>query len=342
MRARLSRRFRQNRSIVLVFALAIVLFVGATIATAGFSSSAHVRYIILTATILALPAAGETVVIIGGGIDLSVPWLMTASAVLTAALTAGDSSRLVWVIPVVLGIALFVGLINGIGVGVLGLSPIVMTLATNVVLSGVIPLEVRLSSSAVSPHGITNLASGSLIGIPVPLIVLLVTAAIMTVVLTWTPLGRRTYAVGANATASRLSGVHTRTVTVSTYVLSALGAALGGLLLLGFVGNAYPGMADQYQFSTIAAVVVGGASIVGGSGNYLGTVAGVLLLTVLNALLAVYSLGAGIILMLYGAIILVSVWIAQQDFGPRMRITQRSRPTEDNQTQSVPPIPGDV
>lgn len=342
MRARFSRRLNQNRSILLVFGLAILLFIGASIASPGFSSSAHVRYIILTATVLALPAAGQTVVIIGGGIDLSVPWLMTASAVLTAALTGGHSSKLVWVIPLILGIALFVGLVNGIGVAVIGLSPIVMTLATNVVLSGVIPLEVRLSSSTVSPHGITNLASGSLIGIPVPLIMLLVTAAVMTVVLTWTPLGRRTYAVGTNATASRLSGVHTRTVVVITYLFSALGAALGGLLLLGFVGNAYPGMADQYQFSTIAAVVVGGASILGGSGNYLGTVAGVLLLTVLNALLAVYSLREGIVLMLYGAIILVSVWIAQQDLGARLRIGRRTQAVESNRTEPGPPIPSDV
>jgi ribose transport system permease protein len=323
MGTRLHTRLSKNRPILLVFGLAILLFIGASIARPGFSHWTHVEYIILTATVLGLPAAGQTIVIIGGGIDLSVPWVMTSSAVLTAAMSGGQTSKLVWVIPVVFGIAAVVGLVNGIGVGVMGLSPIVMTLATNVVLSGIIPLEVQLSSSAVSPRGITNLASGHLLGIPIPLIILVVAGAIVTVLLTWTPLGRRTYAVGANTLASRLSGVHTRWVTAATYVFSALGAAAGGLLLLGFVGSAYPGMADQYQFSTIAAVVVGGASILGGSGNYLGTIAGVFLLTVLNALLAVYSLGSGIILMLYGAIILVSVWIAQQDFGTRLRSTQR-------------------
>lgn len=323
MGTRLHTRLSKNRPILLVFGLAILLFIGASIARPGFSHWTHIEYIILTATVLGLPAAGQTIVIIGGGIDLSVPWMMTSSAVLTAALSGGQTSKLVWVVPLVFAIAAFVGLINGVGVGVLGLSPIVMTLATNVVLSGVIPLEVQLSSSAVSPRGITNLASGHLLGIPIPLIILIVAAVIMTVLLTWTPLGRRTYAVGANTIASRLSGVHTRRVTAMTYIFSALGAAAGGLLLLGFVGNAYPGMADQYQFSTIAAVVVGGASILGGSGNYLGTIAGVLLLTVLNALLAVYSLGSGIILMLYGAIILVSVWIAQQDLGARFQSAQR-------------------
>jgi len=147
----------------------------------------------------------------------------------------------------------------------------------------------------------------------------------MTATLTLTPFGRRIYAVGANTTASRLSGVNTRRVTIVTYMISAFAAAAGGLVLLGFVGRAYAGMADPYQFSTIAVVVVGGASILGGNGNYLGTVAGVLLLTVLTALLQVYSLSAGIIDILYGAIILVSVWLAQQELGSRFRIGTSAR-----------------
>jgi ribose transport system permease protein len=262
-------------------------------------------------------------VILGGGIDLSVPWVMTGSATMTAALTNGSNGSLGWVMPVVLGIAVLVGTANGVGVAILGVSPIVMTLATNVVISGVVPLEFQLGAGVVAPHGITNLAFGSLLGLPAPLFILLGATAAMTVVLAVTPFGRRVYAVGANATASRLSGVNTRAVTIFTYVISALGAALGGLVLLGFVGRAYAGMADAYQFSTIAVVVVGGASILGGSGNYLGTVAGVLLLTVLNSLLQVYSLSAGLIEILYGVIILVSVWLAQQHVGGRFRLTDR-------------------
>jgi ribose transport system permease protein len=313
MVARLKARLRRNVAIVLVYVLALLLFIGASIAVSGFASSASVKNILLAATILGLVAAGQTLVILGAGIDLSVPWMMTSAAVLTASLTDGDSGALVWVLPVVFGIAICVGTFNGLGVAVLGISPIVMTLATNVLLSGFLTLEVQVGSPVQAPSAITDLASGELLGLPVPLFLLLGVTFLMTVVLTYTKFGRRVYSVGANVTASRFSGVNPITVTTATYICSALGAAAAGLVLLGFVGRAFPGIGDEYQFSAIAAVVVGGASILGGSGHYIGTVAGVLLLTILNALLQAYSLGAGTVLIFYGVIIIVSVWIAQQD-----------------------------
>lgn len=327
MRARLVTRLGNNVAIVLVFALALALFVGATIAVSGFSSATNVKNILLAATILGLVGAGQTLVILGAGIDLSVPWTMTSAAVLTASLTDGQSGPLVWVIPLVFGLAIVVGAFNGLGVALLGISPIVMTLATNVMLSGILTLQVQVGSPVAAPSAITDLASGELLGLPVPLYLLLGVTILMTVLLTFTPFGRRVYAVGSNATASRFSGVNPVTVTTATYICSAVGAAAAGLVLLGFVGRAFPGIGDEYQFSAIAAVIVGGASILGGSGHYIGTVAGVLLLTILNALLAVYNLGAGTILIFYGVIIIVSVWIAQQDlvrFGLRRRRVNRA------------------
>jgi ribose transport system permease protein len=313
MRARLVSRLRHNAAIVVVYVLALLLFIGSSIAVSGFSSASNVKNILLAASILGLVAAGQTLVILGAGIDLSVPWMMTSAAVITAALSDGHSDRLVWIVPLVFGIAIGVGAFNGLGVAVLGISPIVMTLATNVMLSGFLTLEVQVGSPVAAPNAITDLASGELIGLPVPLFLLVAVTALMTLILTFTKFGRRVYAVGANVTASRFSGVNTVAVTAATYICSAVGAAAAGLVLLGFVGRAFPGIGDDYQFSAIAAVIVGGASILGGSGHYVGTVAGVLLLTILNALLQVYSLGAGTILIFYGVIIIVSVWIAQQD-----------------------------
>jgi ribose transport system permease protein len=233
--------------------------------------------------------------------------------VLTASLSHGHDGPLLWIVPLIFGLAILVGAFNGLGVALLGISPIVMTLATNVMLSGILTLRVQVGSPVAAPNAISDLATGELLGLPVPLFLLLAVLAVMTVVLTYTPFGRRVYAVGANVTASRFAGVNPVTVTTATYICSAVAAAAAGLVLLGFVGRAFPGIGDDYQFSTIAAVVVGGASIIGGSGHYVGTVAGVLLLTILNALLDVYSLSAGAILIFYGVIIIVSVWIAQQD-----------------------------
>jgi ribose transport system permease protein len=313
MRTRIAARLQRNIAIVLVYGLTVLLFIGSSIAVSGFSSAANVKNILLLSTILGIAAAGQTLVILGGGIDLSMPWTFTSSAVLTAALTDGKSDAGVWVLPLVLALAIGVGLFNGLGVALLGISPIVMTLATNVMLSGLLTLRVQVGSPVAAPSAITDLASGTLLGLPVPLYLLLAVMLVMTVLLTFTPFGRRVYAVGANVIASRFAGVNPLTVTTATYVCSSLAAAAAGLVLLGYVGRAFPGIGDDYQFSAIAAVVVGGASILGGSGHYIGTVAGVLLLTILNALLQVYSLGAGTILMFYGVIIIVSVWLAQQD-----------------------------
>jgi len=320
---RIGSRLASNVSVLVVFGLAILLFIGSSIAVSGFSSSASIKNILLLGSILGVVGAGQTLVIIGGGIDLSVPWMMTTSAVVTAALCDGKSEPLIWVIPVVLGIAIGVGTFNGLGVAVLGISPIVMTLATNVMLSGILTLEVQVGSPVAAPKAISDLASGEVVGLPVPLFILLAVTLVMTLALTFTPFGRRVYAVGANRTASRFAGVNVTAVTAATYVWSAIAAAAAGLVLLGFVGRAFPGIGDDYQFSAIAAVIVGGASILGGSGHYVGTVAGVLLLTILNALLQSYSLGAGTILILYGVIIIVSVWIAQQDV---VRLGLRRRP----------------
>ncbi len=324
MRERLRRRLGRNVQLGLVYALALILFLVASVAVNGFSSGRSLNNILLAATILALAAAGQTLVIFAAGVDLSVPWTMAGAALLTSSLSGGHDDNLVWVIPLVLGFAALVGLINGLGITALGVSPIVMTLATNVMLNGFIALEVPSGAHSSAPPGIGQLAFGSVIGIPAPLIVLVVTTLAMTLLLTFTPYGPRLYAVGTSVAASRFAGVRVGGVLVVSYVLCSLLAAVGGLLLLGFTGEAFNGMGDQYQFASIAAVIVGGASILGGRGHYVGTVGGVLLLTVLTTLLQVFSLGAGALKIFYGLVILLSVWLIQADLPALLRRGQRT------------------
>jgi len=126
-------------------------------------------------------------------------------------------------------------------------------------------------------------------------------------VLTWTALGRHLYALGTNRTVALFSGVATLRVTVVTYVVSGVAAALAGIVLTGYTGQAYLGMGDPYLFSSVAAVAIGGASILGGSGHYLGTVAGALILTVLAGLLPILNLNPAALQIIYGLVILVTV-----------------------------------
>lgn len=315
MLAHLHGRIKRNLAIVLVFALAALLFLLAALTVTGFGSANNLRSILIQSVVLAIAAAGQTFVIIGGGIDLSIPWLMTVSAILTAVLSNGQNSALLWVIPVVLVLATCVGLFNGLGVGVLSVPPIIMTLSTNVMLSGGIVLFVGSAPPSKAPSFVVNLAFGTLLGLPVDLLILVGTIALVSVLLTLTPFGRRLYAIGTSVTVSRFSGVQPFGILLWSYMLSSVAAAVAGIVLLGYVGTAYMGMGDPYQFASIAAVIVGGASVLGGSGHYMGTLAGVLLLTVLNALLIVFNLGAGSISIFYGVTVLLGVWLASLRIG---------------------------
>jgi ribose transport system permease protein len=317
MLARWRSRLRRNLSIGLVFALAALLFLIASLAVSGFASANNLRNVLIQAVILAVVGAGQTFVIIGGGIDLSVPWMMTTGGVLIAVLSEGHDAALPGAILVVLALAAGVGLVNGAGVTVLSVPPIIMTLATNVMLSGGIVLYVGDSPPSKAPDSVVNLAFGDVHGLPIDAIILIITLLVSSVLLTLTPFGRRLYAIGTSERVSRFSGVQPLGVVMGSYVLCSLSAAVAGIVLLGYVGTSYLGMGDPYQFASIAAAIVGGASVLGGSGHYVGTLAGVLLLTILNSLLIVFNLGAGSISIFYGVTVLVSVWLASARVGQR-------------------------
>jgi ribose transport system permease protein len=135
-------------------------------------------------------------------------------------------------------------------------------------------------------------------------------ALVATLVLTWTAFGRHLYALGTNRTVAQFSGIAITRVTVITYMVSGVAAAFAGILLTGYVGQAYLGMGDPFLFSSVAAVAIGGASILGGSGHYLGAVAGALILTVLAGLLPILNLNPAALQVIYGVVILVTVALA--------------------------------
>ena len=301
---------RRNAPLAIPYVGAIGVFAVGAIVSDGFVSGASLNNIFALTAILAVVAGSQTLVIISGGIDLSIPWTMTGSGILTSYLAKSNDEPLLWIVPLVLGLAALVGICNGLGVTLIGIPPIVMTLAMDVVLSGAVILyALGASQQTLTPPLMRNLVSGHVAGIPAYIPLIVVTAIVYSLVLSLTPFGRRLYAVGTSTSVSRLSGVSVWRVTVLAYVLSSVGAAIAGMLLLGYVENAFFGMGDPYLFTAISAVVVGGASILGGSGHFIGTLGGALLLVVANALLIVLNLGAGAISIFYGLIILASVII---------------------------------
>lgn len=304
--------FRRHRAIWLAYLGMIVLLLLTSLIAPGFLSATHLRSTAVLAAFIGIVALGQSFVIIGGGIDLSVPWVLNCAAVLMTLLAGSQDAPLVWIVPLILAAGALTGMVNGLGVALFGVPPIIMTLAVNVILQGAILVYTGGAPTATAPPAIQFLAVGRIGGMPVVLMIWIGLTVLATVLLSKTAFGRHLYAVGSSATVAEFSGVPTFRTTVVAYTLSGFTAALAGMLLTGYSAQAYLGMGDPYLFTSIAAVAIGGASILGGSGHYIGTIAGAFVLTILTGLLPALNLSNGALLIVYGAVILITVSLASE------------------------------
>jgi ribose transport system permease protein len=310
--------------ILLAYLAALLLFLAVSLYSPGFANPAHVATLITLASFIGIVAIGQTLVIVGGGIDLSVPWILNSAAILVTALAHGQNWPLVWIVPLILLFGCAVGVINGVGIALLRVPPIVMTMSVNVITQGLLLIVTRGFPPPLAPKALTFIAAGKLGPVPVMLLVWVVLAFVLVVIERRTAFGRYLYAVGSSRTVAALSGVPIVRTTITAYALSGTTAALAGILLCGYSRQAYLGMGDPYLFTSIAAVAIGGASILGGTGSYLGTIAGALVLTILTGVLPIFRLDIGALRIIYGLVILVTVTIS----APALReLRSRRRPT---------------
>jgi ribose transport system permease protein len=254
----------------------------ATQGTASFLSPVYLLQQLQVGAFLGIVAAGAMLVILLGHIDLSIPWTLAAGAMLGTAVGGP------YAIPVGLGVGMAVGLVNGLGVAYLRVPSMIFTLGVNAVMRGfMVMLTGGFAPQSIATPLMSFLATGHVLGIPMPLIVWAVLSVLVVLLLQRTSLGRYIYAIGNREAAVYLSGVNTRLVTVASFAICSTLAALAGLLLAGYSSKAFQAMGDPYLLPTIAAVVLGGTHVLGGRGTYLGTVAGVLLITLLQSILSV-------------------------------------------------------
>jgi ribose transport system permease protein len=299
-----------NRSIFLAYVALVLLVVVTSLFSPGFLSESSIRSTVILAAFVGIAALGQSFVIFGAGIDLSIPWVLNAAAIIVTFASKGQDAALVWAVPLVLAAGALVGFINGIGIAILKVPAIIMTLASNIIIQGLVLVVSGGSPPPSTPQLIQYLAVGRIGPVPVIAFIWAALTVVATILLSKTSFGRHLYAVGTNADVSVHSGVPVQRTTIMTYVISGLTAALTGILLTGYSRQAYLGMGDSYLFTSVAAVALGGASILGGSGHYLGTVAGALVLTVLSGLLPALNLSSGALLVVYGVIIIVTVSIS--------------------------------
>ena len=299
--------FERNRPILLAYALVIVLAVFGELVAGGFLSTSHIDQLLIEASFIAFVALGQSFVIMSGGIDLSIPWVLNGAAVLLTIFANGSNGKTLWLFPLLLAGGAVVGLLNGIGVMFLRIPPIIMTLGMSSMVEGGLLLYTNGGSGNNAPTGVVYMATHRWGPVPVVAVVWLAVLVVATVVLSATPFGRRLYATGLNRRVAEFSGVNVRWVTVSVYVISGVAAALAGLVLAGYVGESYLGMGDPYLFASVAAVAIGGASVLGGTGNYVGTTAGALVLALLAAILPILGFSQATLEIVYGLVILVAV-----------------------------------
>lgn len=289
----------------LTLALVIAVWVVAGLLKPGFGAYGHLRYLLELAAVIGIVSIGQTLVVIAGGIDLSVGAIVTVSAVgVPLATIAGDPTGGVAIL-IVLAAATVIGALNGLGVAFLRVHPMIMTLAMATFLQGVLILIAGGTAISAGSPILSFLGNARPLGIPAGVVLWIVASVLALVLLHATPFGARVFALGANPLAAALSGINTRGTTVAVYAISGFTAGLAGILVLGMNGQGYVGIGDPYLLASIAAVVLGGTSILGGTGTYAGTIPGAVLLVTITALITVVNASPGWRSILFGSLILI-------------------------------------
>jgi ribose/xylose/arabinose/galactoside ABC-type transport system permease subunit len=249
-----------------------------------FATTANLDSVLRQASTLGIVSLGQTFVILTAGIDLSVGMLMGLVTVLGNGIMNGDPGLILPVVLLALGIGLAVGLANAFGVVVARVQPLIVTLAMLSVLQGLIFLYTDRTVGQ-APDAFRQLAYGSIAGVPTPFLLLVILTLGSWVLLRATPLGRQIIAVGSDEANARRAGIAVGRVKASAYVLCGVLAGVAGLVLAARLGSGYTLAGAGFELDSVVAVVLGGTALSGGRGGVLGTVAGVLLLTLIGNIL---------------------------------------------------------
>ena len=287
------RGFLASQSAYVLVAL-VVLIIIMSMASPHFLTDGNVKNVVRNFSFVAIATLGITLVIITGGIDLSVGSTMALSATVCSLTMAGlnsagfypfPGSALIISLAAGLGTAVVIGLANGLAIAKLKLAPFVTTLGTLSIVRGLTYVATQGRGSA--PSGpdkelFITAMSGNLGGVPIGFIYLIILAAAMWLALNQTAWGRHIYAIGSNEAAGRLTGVPVDRVKIQVYVLCALAAGFNGIMVSGWLGSAPANLAVGYELTIIAAAVIGGANLAGGIGGAAGAIIGCVLIEVIR------------------------------------------------------------
>lgn len=309
--------------LLLVYGTLVVLLVAAEFLSPGFLKLNHMETVLRQVAFLGIVSIGQTLVILTGGIDLSIQYTLVLSNVVSAQIMAGQQENAIPALLIAVCIGLVVGLMNGLGIYLLNIPPMIMTLAVGTAVYGVAYIYCNGAPKGYASPVIANIANGrigelfesgsllSRLDINGTILLWIVLSILAIVVLKFTVFGRAIYAIGVNRQAARYSGVHVPGTILAVYAISGILAAITGVLFVGYTGTSYLSTAASYNMDSIASVVIGGTSIVGGIGGYVGTIAGVMVMTVISSIMTIVNMaesGKKIISGMILIVLLVSVY----------------------------------
>jgi ribose transport system permease protein len=300
-----ARRLMRDRPLIPLLLLLVVLLVVLLLIRPSIANERWVSSTIRFAIPLAILAASQTLTMITGGIDLSVGMVASMSAYVMA--TQAPAEGVIAASILALVVATVIGLVNGIGVGIFRVHPLIMTLGMSLVVLGLLTVYQRIviGSGTRVPDEILWLGARTSFGwIPNSLLIFIPLAAVILFGLRRSGFGRLLYAIGDNEFAARLAGVRVWQVLLVLYLISGLLAGIAGLIYAGLTQTATGTLVEVYVLPSVAAAVIGGTSIYGGRGGYAGSIVGAVILTVLTTLLTVLQMPEAARQILFGAIVL--------------------------------------
>lgn len=305
----------QAITIATIFGITLAMILLSRFVSPAFGGWSQIETILYLSSFLVFCAFGQGLVILVRGLDLSVASMITLGGVLSASLMDGSNQGFWYIVPGILVACMLVGCVSGIGVSFFKVPPFIMTMAV-----GLIVYSLCLGFTQGTPRGypapvLSGFMQGRVLGIPSPIFLLVAFVVGGTLLQSYSAFGRKLNAVGNNPVAAYVAGLPSNLLVISAYALSALFAGFTGMVLAGYANGATLRMGDDYLLPSIAAVVVGGSSILGGQGNFLGTVGGALLLTTLATILAALGIEQGWKTIVEGLVILVAlIALREQSF----------------------------
>ncbi len=292
--------------VVLLTTIAGTILVAA--AGRSFFSAGNISSILTGTSVLGFIAIGQTLVILVGSLDLSVPYVVSLSSLLAAGIMANQPANILPGVLVALAVAAVIGLINGLVVSGLKVHGFIATLGTGLIISGYLATNYK-GSSGQAPLSFRLVGATGLGPVPISTLIMLACAAVVLLVLDRTRLGHSMYAVGGDINVARMSGIRTSTPIIAAHIICSVLAGMAGLLLAARLGVGSPTIGSQggYDLLSIAAVVLGGTLLAGGKGSLVGTLGGVLIFAMIDNIMSVMQINPFLKDVVRGIVIVAAV-----------------------------------